>query len=138
MLKSRSDMDIVSNRWESIRSLFRNYIPFGARDIQVQSFNYLTSSYLKWCQCSQILAFLISLKWKPFSKYLKPLPLITDLPKPAWLWKWFRNNWLRMVVAGCGLYYFISARFSSFWIVVNFSTIDRCVFQTYGNSYNGA
>ena len=47
MLKSRSDMDVVSNRWESIRSLFKGYIPHGARDIQVQCFNHLTSSYLK-------------------------------------------------------------------------------------------
>ena len=47
MLKSRSDIDVISNRWESIRYLFRGYIPLGARDIQIQSFNHLTSSYLK-------------------------------------------------------------------------------------------
>ena len=58
MLKSRSDMDVVYNRRKSIRSLFRGYIPFGAGDIQVQNFNHLISSYLKWCACSQILAFL--------------------------------------------------------------------------------
>ena len=39
-------MNVVSNRWESIRFLFRGYIVLGARDIQVQSFNNLTSSYL--------------------------------------------------------------------------------------------
>ena len=61
--------DVVSNRWEFIWSLFRGHIPLSARDIQVQSFNHLTFSYLKWCACSQMLAFLTSLKWKPFSKY---------------------------------------------------------------------
>ena len=62
MLKSRSDLGVVSNSWESIWALFRGDIPLGARDIQVQSFNHLTSSYLKWCAYSQILAFLTSLK----------------------------------------------------------------------------
>ena len=66
MLESSSDLDVISNRSESIRSLFKGYIPLDARDIQVQSFNHLASSYLKWCACSQILAFLTSLKWKPF------------------------------------------------------------------------
>ena len=37
MLKSRSDLDVVFNRLESIRSLIGGYIPLGARDIQVQS-----------------------------------------------------------------------------------------------------
>ena len=46
MIKSRNYMNVVSNRWESIRFLFRGYIVLGARDIQVQSFNNLTSSYL--------------------------------------------------------------------------------------------
>ena len=35
MLKSRNDLDVVSNRWESIGSLFSGYIPLGVRDIQV-------------------------------------------------------------------------------------------------------
>ena len=34
MLKSSSDLDVVSNTWESIRSLFKGYIHVGARDIQ--------------------------------------------------------------------------------------------------------
>ena len=33
MLKIMSCMDVISNRWESIISLFRGYIPFGSRDI---------------------------------------------------------------------------------------------------------
>ena len=33
MLKSSSDMDVVSNGWESIIYLFRNYNPIGSRDI---------------------------------------------------------------------------------------------------------
>ena len=33
MLKSKSGMDMVSNRWESMISLFRDYIPIGYRDI---------------------------------------------------------------------------------------------------------
>ena len=69
MLKSMSDLDVVPNRWESIRSLFRGYIALDAWDIQSQRFNHLTSSYLKWCACIQILVFLTTLKWKPFSKY---------------------------------------------------------------------
>ena len=47
MLKSSSDLDVVSDRWESTRSLFKGYIPLDARDIQVKSSNNLTSSYLK-------------------------------------------------------------------------------------------
>ena len=33
ILKSSSGIDVVSNRWQSIISLFRDYIPFGSRDI---------------------------------------------------------------------------------------------------------
>ena len=133
MLKNRSDMDVVSNRWESIRSLFRGYIPLGARDIQVQSFNHRTSCNLNWCVCSKIFLSNV-LKVKnifEIPKKIKLVPLITGLPKPAWLRKWFRNNWLRMVAAVCGLHYFISALVQS-----NFSTIDRyiSVFYTYKNS----
>ena len=68
MLKSRSNMDVVSNRCESIRSFFRGYIPLGATDIQVQSFSHLTSSYLNWCTCSQIFLSNV-LKVKIFLKY---------------------------------------------------------------------
>ena len=75
MLKSRSNMDVVSIirylSWylqyqESIRTLFKDYILLGAWDIQVESFNHLTSSYLKWCACSQISAFPTALinTWK--------------------------------------------------------------------------
>ena len=55
MLKSRSGMDAISNRSESIRFLIGGYIP--SWDIQFQSFDHVTSSYLKWLACSQILAF---------------------------------------------------------------------------------
>ena len=44
MLENRSDMDVISNRCKSIRPLLSSDIPLGARDIQVQSFNHLTSS----------------------------------------------------------------------------------------------
>ena len=57
MLKSRSDMDVVFNTWESIGCLLSGYIHLGAKDIQVQSYNHLTSSYLEWCACSHIFAF---------------------------------------------------------------------------------
>ena len=43
MLNSRSDMDVVSNRWRSIRYFFRGCISLGSRDIQVQSFDHVTS-----------------------------------------------------------------------------------------------
>ena len=74
MLKSRSNKDMVSNRWESIRTLLSGYIPLEIRDIQVQSFNQLTSSYLKWCACSQILAFLTALinTWKKKTTFEMP------------------------------------------------------------------
>ena len=32
-LESSSGMDVLSNRWESIISFFRDYIPIGSRDI---------------------------------------------------------------------------------------------------------
>ena len=44
MLEKRSDMDVISNRYKSIRPLLSSDIPLGARDIQVQSFYHLTSS----------------------------------------------------------------------------------------------
>ena len=110
MLKSSSELDVVSNRWESIRFLFRGYIPLGARDITTFE----------------------------IPKQIKPLPLIADLPKPSWLWTWFRNTGLRIVVAGCRLHYFICARLVCFELLRIFSTIDRSIFYTYENSYNGA
>ena len=45
-LKSSSGLDVVSNRWESIRSLFKGYIPLGTRDIQIQNFNHLSDFQL--------------------------------------------------------------------------------------------
>ena len=44
---------------ESIRSLFRGYISLGSREIQVKSFDYVTSSDLKWSTCSQTWVFLL-------------------------------------------------------------------------------
>ena len=35
-----------------------------------------------------------------------------------------RKNWLWIVVAGCGLHNFVSARFGSFWVVANFSLAE--------------
>ena len=46
MLKSRSSMDVVSNRWESIISLFRGYIPLGSRDIKLKEL-WLPATYNK-------------------------------------------------------------------------------------------
>ena len=43
ILKSSSDMDVISNRWESVKSLFRDYIPIGYRDIYIQKFWNVTS-----------------------------------------------------------------------------------------------
>ena len=36
-----------------------------------------------------------------------------------------RENWSRIVVAGCELYYFVSARIGSFQVFVNFSAVKR-------------
>ena len=36
-----------------------------------------------------------------------------------------RKNWPWIIVAGCGLHYFILARFGSFWVVANISTSKR-------------
>ena len=46
MLKNGSGMDVVSNRWESIKSLFRGYILLGPRDIWIHKFWNMTFSYL--------------------------------------------------------------------------------------------
>ena len=35
------------------------------------------------------------------------------------------KNWLWTLIAGCGLHYFASTRFSSFGVVANFSTVRR-------------
>ena len=56
ILKSSCGMDVVSNRWKYIISLFRDYIPIGYRDIQIQNFCNVTSSYLQYWACSQTLA----------------------------------------------------------------------------------
>ena len=36
-----------------------------------------------------------------------------------------KKNWSWIAVAGCGLHYFVSARFGSFWVVANFSTAEK-------------
>ena len=36
-----------------------------------------------------------------------------------------RKNWSWIVVASCGLHYFVSACFVSFWIFANFITVER-------------
>ena len=36
-----------------------------------------------------------------------------------------RNNWLQIVVASCGLHYFVSARFGSFGVFASFSPAER-------------
>ena len=99
ILKSSSGTDMLSNRCESITFLFRGYIPFGFRDIQVQSFDYVTSSYLRWWACSQTLAILAALvdtlawavvdSWKMKLVFQSKLPLTTGLPKPT-------KNWSRI------------------------------------------
>ena len=61
MLKRRSGKDVVSNEWECIKFAFRGSIPLGSRDIQVQSFGHITSSYLKLLACSRMLVFLAAL-----------------------------------------------------------------------------
>ena len=40
-----------------------------------------------------------------------------------------RKSWSRIVVVGCGLHYFVSARFSSFWVFPKFSTAERFKYQ---------
>ena len=57
MSKSSSGMDVVSNRWKSIISSFRDYSPIGFRDIYIQKFWNVTSSYLQQWASSQILTF---------------------------------------------------------------------------------
>ena len=36
-----------------------------------------------------------------------------------------RKNCSWIVVAGCGLHYFVVARFGSFWVIANFTTVER-------------
>ena len=38
MLKSSNGMDVVYNRWESVISLLRDYIPIGSRDFKFKNF----------------------------------------------------------------------------------------------------
>ena len=46
MLKSRSDMDVVSNRWESIKSLVQGYIPFVPETFKFKNFEtWLPATY---------------------------------------------------------------------------------------------
>ena len=50
LLKSRSGMDMVSKKWETLKSLFRGYFPLGSWDIQAliaQIFDHVTSSNLQ-------------------------------------------------------------------------------------------
>ena len=53
-----------------------------------------------------------------------------------------RKNWSWIVVADCGLHYFVSARFGSFWVFAKFSTAKRFKYlffrPSYENSYHGA
>ena len=58
ILKSSSGMDVISNRWEFITSLFRDYIPIGYRDILIQKFWNVISRYLQEWAWSQTLDFL--------------------------------------------------------------------------------
>ena len=46
MFKSRSSMNVVSNRWGPIRSLLRGYNPLGSRDSQVQTLLNLLSAII--------------------------------------------------------------------------------------------
>ena len=36
ILKSSSRMNVILNRWESIKSLFRDYIPIGYKDTLIK------------------------------------------------------------------------------------------------------
>ena len=41
------------------------------------------------------------------------------------MWTLVKNNWSQIVLAGCELLYFVSARFISFKVVANFRTAER-------------
>ena len=56
--KSRNEIDLVSEKWESINTLYGCCIPIGFRGIQFQSFDHVNSSYVKWWTCGQILVVL--------------------------------------------------------------------------------
>ena len=58
MLKNRSGMHMVSNRWEFVILLLKDYMPIGSRNILIQIFWNVTSSYLQKWACIQILTFL--------------------------------------------------------------------------------
>ena len=96
-------------------------------------FWYVTSNYLQWSACSLILAFLAALidtlpwtyTWNlATSVYKGIVKICLDLDV-------LRSNWSWIVVAGCGLRYFFSARFGSFWIVNNFIAVE-CFIKTFG------
>ena len=129
-------------------SLFKDYIPIGSRDIYIHRFWNVTSSFLQSWVCSQILVFLavfISLFFLAVFMSCKYLRSETH-PRNAQVNKAYssnkrivkirivkiclvvdmvRKNWRRIIVISCGLHYFISARFGSFWVFANFSTVER-------------
>ena len=78
ILKSRSGMDVVSNRWESIISLFKGYIALGSRDIWILKFWNVTSSYLQYWVCSQILVFHATFNSRKYLKNVTHLQYITS------------------------------------------------------------
>ena len=77
ILKSRSGMDMISNRWESIISLFRNCIPIGSRDISIKKRWNVTFSGFVWLLCFQGLPFFYIMRFYIFlnSQFFLPISL---------------------------------------------------------------
>ena len=91
-------------------------------------------------KCSQILAFLAAfidtLPWTLVNtlksethlrnaKVNKASSVNKEIVKTCLIEDMVRKNWSWIVVAGCGLHYFVSARLCSFWVVANFSIAER-------------
>ena len=91
-------------------------------------------------KCSQILAFLAAfidtLPWTLVNtlksethlrnaKVNKASSVNKEIVKTCLIEDMVRKNWSWIVVAGCGLHYFVSACLGLFWVVANFSTAKK-------------
>ena len=137
MFKSRNDMDLVSNRWESIISLFRGYIPFGfrnskmlKRDFQLPTTKGVKSNIsLSSCRCWY--ANLNSCEYLKSETHLrktqvnKASSINKTIVKTSLIVGMVTKYWSWIAVTGYGLHYFVSARFGSFGVVANFNTAER-------------
>ena len=70
----------------------------------------------------------------------KPSSVSKGIIKTCLIVDYVRKKWSWIVAAGCELYFFTLARFSSFWVVADFSAAERikiCFLQLWKFTYHG-